>query len=266
MVLVHLLPVPRSRLVQLDGGGNRAELKALTKRKHLAPGLVAYRDDRAVGWVSLAPREDYERLAYSKVLAPLDDTPVWSIVCFVVSRRSRPGRRGGAPRRGDRVRAGPRRDDPRGLPGRSRRATGSRRRTPTTARSRCSNAPASRSSSAASGTPPARSARSSGSTCSDVAGPRTTSSVAARTSSSVRVDTRSRGAGRLPDRLACRVHRSSKRGGASMMTKMLLLPMRCAHRRPGIREICAHLELDRRRQDRLPDEPEPWARSGPRLF
>jgi GNAT superfamily N-acetyltransferase len=68
--------------------GNRAELKTLTKRK-LAPGLVAYRDDRAVGWVSLAPREDYERLAYSKVLAPVDDTPVWSIVCFVVSRRVR---------------------------------------------------------------------------------------------------------------------------------------------------------------------------------
>jgi GNAT superfamily N-acetyltransferase len=67
---------------------NRAELKALTKRA-LAPGLVAYRDERAVGWVSLAPREDYERLAASKVLAPLDDVPVWSIVCFVVSRRSR---------------------------------------------------------------------------------------------------------------------------------------------------------------------------------
>jgi GNAT superfamily N-acetyltransferase len=68
--------------------GNRAELAALTERE-LAPGLVAYRDYRAVGWVSLAPREDYERLATSKILAPLDDVPVWSIVCFVVSRRSR---------------------------------------------------------------------------------------------------------------------------------------------------------------------------------
>jgi GNAT superfamily N-acetyltransferase len=68
--------------------GNRAELKALTRRD-LAPGLVACRGDRAVGWVSLAPREDYGRLANSKVLAALDDTPVWSIVCFVVSRRLR---------------------------------------------------------------------------------------------------------------------------------------------------------------------------------
>ena len=43
----------------------------------------------AVGWVSVGPREDYERLAYSTVLAPVDDRPVWSIVCFVVARRSR---------------------------------------------------------------------------------------------------------------------------------------------------------------------------------
>jgi GNAT superfamily N-acetyltransferase len=69
-------------------GQNRAALEDLTGRD-LAPGLVAYRDDQAIGWVSLAPREDYERLAYSKVLAPVDDTPVWSIVCFVVSRTVR---------------------------------------------------------------------------------------------------------------------------------------------------------------------------------
>lgn len=54
-----------------------------------APGLVAYDDDRAVGWISIGPREDYERLAYSRVLAPIDDRPVWSIVCFVVGRQAR---------------------------------------------------------------------------------------------------------------------------------------------------------------------------------
>ena len=67
---------------------NRAALEDLTHRD-LAPGLVAYREGRVVGWVSLGPREDYERLTYSKILAPVDDTPVWSIVCFVVSRRAR---------------------------------------------------------------------------------------------------------------------------------------------------------------------------------
>jgi len=54
-----------------------------------APGLVAYDGVEAVGWISIGPREDYERLAYSKVLAPIDDKPVWSIVCFVVGRQSR---------------------------------------------------------------------------------------------------------------------------------------------------------------------------------
>jgi GNAT superfamily N-acetyltransferase len=53
------------------------------------PGLVAYREGRAIGWVSLGPRDDYQRLQHSKVLAPLDDRPVWSIVCFVVSRSAR---------------------------------------------------------------------------------------------------------------------------------------------------------------------------------
>jgi GNAT superfamily N-acetyltransferase len=54
-----------------------------------APGLVAYRDGEAVGWVSVGPREDYPRLVHSKVLIPIDDRPVWSVVCFVVARSAR---------------------------------------------------------------------------------------------------------------------------------------------------------------------------------
>lgn len=67
---------------------NRAGLSALADRDPAA-GLLAYRDGAAIGWVSLAPREDYERLTASRVLAPVDDTPVWSIVCFVVARGAR---------------------------------------------------------------------------------------------------------------------------------------------------------------------------------
>ena len=54
-----------------------------------APGLIAYADGRPVGWVSVAPREDYQRLTNSRVRRPIDDRPVWSIVCFVVSRAAR---------------------------------------------------------------------------------------------------------------------------------------------------------------------------------
>lgn len=54
-----------------------------------APGLLAYRDGRAVGWVSVAPRDDYERLTNSRVRSKIDDLPVWSVVCFVVSKSER---------------------------------------------------------------------------------------------------------------------------------------------------------------------------------
>ena len=72
---------------------NRADLQRLTATAEdtggVAPGLVAYRDGAAIGWVSLGPREDYERLAYSTLLRPVDERPVWSIVCFVVAGRQR---------------------------------------------------------------------------------------------------------------------------------------------------------------------------------
>ncbi len=68
---------------------NREVLATAARRRDHAPGLVAYDEGTVVGWVSLGPREDYERLAFSKVLAPIDEAPVWSIVCFVVGRKSR---------------------------------------------------------------------------------------------------------------------------------------------------------------------------------
>jgi GNAT superfamily N-acetyltransferase len=67
---------------------NRVVLGELAGRRP-APGLVAYADGRAVGWVSLGPRETFERLVRSRTRPRLDDVPVWSIVCFVVSRRVR---------------------------------------------------------------------------------------------------------------------------------------------------------------------------------
>src|SRR5215212_11340494 len=56
------------------------------QRRDPAPGLLAYEGGRAVGWVSLGPRDGYRRLVNSRVRPALDDLPVWSIVCFVVSK------------------------------------------------------------------------------------------------------------------------------------------------------------------------------------
>jgi GNAT superfamily N-acetyltransferase len=36
------------------------------------------------GWVALAPRVDYPRLARSRFARPADELPVWSVVCFTV--------------------------------------------------------------------------------------------------------------------------------------------------------------------------------------
>jgi GNAT superfamily N-acetyltransferase len=62
---------------------NRAALQALVDSGR-PPGLVAYRDGVPVGWVSVGPREEYLRLERSPVMKPVDERPVWSIVCFVV--------------------------------------------------------------------------------------------------------------------------------------------------------------------------------------
>lgn len=67
---------------------NKRALSALVTRGQV-PGLLAYQDGKAVGWVSISPREEYLRLKRSPVMKPVDDQPVWSIVCFYVDPRER---------------------------------------------------------------------------------------------------------------------------------------------------------------------------------
>lgn len=53
------------------------------------PGILAYLDERPVAWCSIGPRESYPGLERSRILARVDDRPVWSIVCFFVAREYR---------------------------------------------------------------------------------------------------------------------------------------------------------------------------------
>ena len=62
---------------------NRLAMKALVD-SGTVPGLIGYRGRVPVGWVSLGPREAFAKLARSPVMKPVDERPVWSIVCFVV--------------------------------------------------------------------------------------------------------------------------------------------------------------------------------------
>ena len=70
------------------GESNRAALEALVQAGEV-PGLLAYGDGEPVGWVSVGPREAFSRLQRSPVTRPVDDTPVWSVTCFVVRRGRR---------------------------------------------------------------------------------------------------------------------------------------------------------------------------------
>lgn len=67
---------------------NRADLRALVDAGE-PPGLIGYLGRKPVGWVSLGPREDFAKLQRSPVMKPVDDQPVWSIVCFVVPAEHR---------------------------------------------------------------------------------------------------------------------------------------------------------------------------------
>jgi GNAT superfamily N-acetyltransferase len=53
------------------------------------PGVLAYLDGRPVGWCAVEPRAKLPTLARSRILAPVDDQPVWSIVCLFVARAAR---------------------------------------------------------------------------------------------------------------------------------------------------------------------------------
>ncbi len=77
--------VKRSQYERRKGAGNRRALKKLVAAGEV-PGLLAYAGREPVGWVALAPREHYPVLANSRVLAPVDEQPVWSVVCFFIAR------------------------------------------------------------------------------------------------------------------------------------------------------------------------------------
>ena len=67
---------------------NRAALRDLAGRDP-AVGLVALDGEQAVGWCSVGPRADYERLERSRTIPRIDEQPAWSIVCLVVRRTRR---------------------------------------------------------------------------------------------------------------------------------------------------------------------------------
>ena len=79
---------PQRARGQTRAQANRATFKALVDGGRFT-GLIGYRGKAPVGWLSFGPRGDFAKLARSPVMKPVDDQPVWSIICFVVPSEHR---------------------------------------------------------------------------------------------------------------------------------------------------------------------------------
>jgi GNAT superfamily N-acetyltransferase len=78
----------RSEFEKQKGAGNKRAMKAIV-RKGDVPGIIAYAGKEPVGWCAVAPREHHSALERSRILKPVDDQPVWSVVCFFVEKAHR---------------------------------------------------------------------------------------------------------------------------------------------------------------------------------
>jgi GNAT superfamily N-acetyltransferase len=75
----------RSEFDKMKGEGNRRAHKRIVDAGEI-PGILAYEDGQPVGWVAVARREVYSALERSRILKRIDNEPVWSVVCFFVSK------------------------------------------------------------------------------------------------------------------------------------------------------------------------------------
>jgi GNAT superfamily N-acetyltransferase len=78
----------RSEYERLKGEGNRRAMKKLVEAGRV-PGILGYERGAPVAWCSIEPRERIGGLSRSRILKPLDDEPVWSIVCLFVAKAHR---------------------------------------------------------------------------------------------------------------------------------------------------------------------------------
>lgn len=78
----------RAEFDKSKGKGNKQALRRIVALGG-AVGVLAYSEGKPVGWCAIAPREEYARLANSRVLRPVDAQSVWSVTCFYVAREYR---------------------------------------------------------------------------------------------------------------------------------------------------------------------------------
>lgn len=78
----------RSEFVRDKGEGNRRFILNVVEAGE-PPGILGYLSNEPVGWCAVAKREDYPALERSRILRPVDDSPVWSISWLFVRKDQR---------------------------------------------------------------------------------------------------------------------------------------------------------------------------------
>jgi GNAT superfamily N-acetyltransferase len=68
--------------------GNKNAMKEIVWGGHPA-GIMALFDGQPIAWAAFAPREDFIKLAKSRVHKPIDNNRIWSIPCFFIDKNFR---------------------------------------------------------------------------------------------------------------------------------------------------------------------------------
>ena len=80
--------LPKAEYHAGSGDGNKQAMKSLVDTGGM-PGIVAYDGERAVGWCTISPRAEYQRLLRARSLKlPYEET-VWAVPCFFVLKEYR---------------------------------------------------------------------------------------------------------------------------------------------------------------------------------
>lgn len=74
----------RAQEIEELGHGSREEAARRLCERTNPPGVVTYLDGTPVGWCNIGARSDIPRLVHSTKIRPVDEVPVWSIICVVV--------------------------------------------------------------------------------------------------------------------------------------------------------------------------------------
>ena len=78
----------RSEFEKKKGKSNKKAMKAIVYAGEV-PGILAYDEGNPIGWCSVGPRDSFPLLNRSRILKKIDETPVWSVVCFFIEKKHR---------------------------------------------------------------------------------------------------------------------------------------------------------------------------------